>query len=429
MPDSREMPWQQRDSLSERVKLMCEWQRRFDAGERPNISELCRMYGVSRETGHKWIKRFVDAGCDFRALDERSRRPATNPRAASLVVQDLVVEARKRRPKWGPVLLRRWLVDRYPRHAFPGTSTIGAILRRRGMTAPRKRRRRANGPPLITPPFPECTRPNATWCMDFKGWFRTLDREKCYPFTLLDAFSRFLLRCEALLEPNGDAVRTILDSAFREYGLPAAIRSDGGPPFFATNAPSGLSMLGVWLLRLGITLECIAPAKPQQNGRLERFHRTLKHELDIAIDVVAQQRLCDEFRGVYNFERPHSALELATPGSVFRSSRIRYPRMLLRGDAGGLHSECVDHRGRITWRRQRIFISEAFVGEWLTLWPAEGRRWEVYFGSICIGVLDESRAPFRFQPLRRPRKSTMRLAYSPDESVRHVNAQKRQGSS
>ena len=408
------MPWQERDSLSERVKLVCEWRRRFDAGERVNIAELCRMHGVSRETGHKWIKRFRDAGQDFRALEQQSRKPLTNPRAASLAMQDFVVEARKRHPKWGPVLLRRWLVDRHPRHSFPGTSTIGAILRRRGMTVPRKQRRRGKARPVVTPPFPECTQPNATWCMDFKGWFRTLDREKCYPFTLLDAFSRFLLRCEALLEPDGDAVRAILDSAFREYGLPDAIRSDGGPPFFATNAPSGLSSVGVWLLRLGITLECIAPAKPQQNGRLERFHRTFKHEIDIADEVLAQRRLCDEFRRVYNFERPHSALQLATPGSVYRSSRTRYPRMLLRDDGGGVHSERVDHRGRIAWRRQRVFISEAFVGEWLTLWPAEGGRWEIYFGSICLGVLDESRAPLHFQPTRRPRKSTMRLAYSPE---------------
>jgi len=408
------MPWEERDALSERVKFICEWQRRFDAGEPINVAELCRMHGISRETGHKWIRRFRDAGHDFRALEERSRRPATNPRAASLAVQDLVVEARKRYPKWGPLLLRRWLVDRHPREVFPGTSTIGAILRRRGMTTPRKRRRRAKAPALITPPFPECTRPNSTWCMDFKGWFRTLDGEKCYPFTLLDAFSRFLLRCEALTEPDGDAVRSILDSAFREYGLPEAMRSDGGPPFFATNAPSALSSVAIWLLRLGITLECIAPAKPQQNGRLERFHRTLKLELRTAADVVAQRRVCDEFRGVYNFERPHSALGLATPGSVYRSSRLRYPRPLLAADTGGLHSERVDHRGRIAWRRQRIFISEAFVGEWLTLWPAEGSRWEVYFGAICIGVLDESRAPLLFQPTRRPRNATMRLTYVPE---------------
>jgi transposase InsO family protein len=286
------------------------------------------------------------------------------------------------------------------------------ILKRRGMTVPRRKRRPERSRVVVTPPFPECVSPNMTWCMDFKGWFRTGDTEKCYPFTLLDAYSRFLLRCEALVETNGDAVRSILDSAFREFGLPTAIRSDGGPPFFVSNGAATLGAVAVWLLRLGIILECIAPGKPQQNGKLERFHKTLKHEMDIGEDIAAQQRLCDQFRCRYNHERPHTALDLETPGRVYRSSRQRYPRALLPGTVGGQHCERVDQRGRIMWRRERVHIGEAFAGEWLELWPGDRECWDVYFGAICLGRLDDTTGAARFQPMRRPRKTTMRLAYS-----------------
>src|SRR5262249_55101260 len=163
-------------------------------------------------------------------------------------MEDLVVRTRKLHTKWGPRLLRRWLVDRYPRLTIPSASCVAAILKRRGMTTPRRRGLRAAERGVATPPFPECPGPNTTLCLDFKGWFRTGDSEKCYPFTLLEAYSRYLLRCEALLHPDGDAVRSILDSAFREYGLPVAIRSDGGTPFFAPNGAATLGQVAVWLL-------------------------------------------------------------------------------------------------------------------------------------------------------------------------------------
>jgi len=183
-------------------------------------------------------------------MQERSRRPSSNPRAVSLDMQDRLVAARKQHPRWGPLKLRAWLVERHPQISFPSVSGIGAVLRRRGMTAARKPRRGAAVSATICAPFADCEHPNDVWCMDFKGWFHTHDSVKCYPFTLIDALSRMLLRCEALTEPNGDFVRHILDSAFREYGLPKRLRSDGGPPFFSAASPASLSKLGVWLLRL-----------------------------------------------------------------------------------------------------------------------------------------------------------------------------------
>ena len=402
------MPWRKTNPVSERAKFLLEWERRWQAGQgRVDVAELCRQSGVSRQTGYVWIRRYQDAGRDLRAAEERSRRPRTNPRATSLDVQDLIVCTRKAYPKWGPLKLRRLLVERFPHLRVPSVSAIAVILRRRGLAAARPRRPPRRIPIPVAPPFPDCTAANDVWCMDFKGWFRTHDGEKCYPFTLLDGLSRMLLRCEALLAPTGDAVRTILDSAFREYGLPRRLRSDGGPPFFAASSPATLSTVSVWLLRLGITLECIAPAQPQQNGRLERFHRTLKREMDVARDCRTQQRAFDTFRGRYNYERPHAALALATPASVYRRSRQRYPRPLLTSDRGR-HCERADRHGAIAWHRRRLFIGEAFAYEYLDLWPSDGEQWDVYFGHISIGVIDAANE--RFVPRRRS-KGPMRLAY------------------
>jgi putative transposase len=409
------MPWKETDALSERAKFALEWKRRWEAseGDRVDMAELCRIFGISRQTGYLWVRRYEGSGFDLRALEDQSRKPLHNPRAVPIEMQDFIVRARKEFPKWGPVPLRQWLVERNPGHVIPSASTIAGILRRRGFAARRLARRARGTPVTVTPPFPECVAPNQTWSMDFKGWFKMGTGEKCYPFTLLDAFSRFLLRCEALLMPTGDAVRSILDSAFKEYGLPKAIRSDGGPPFFASKSPCALSKLSIWLLRLGITLECIAPAKPQQNGRLERFHRTLKRFVDPADDLPHQQRAFDGFRGEYNHERPHAALGLATPFSVHRKSPRRYPCKLLRPDEmvdDVTHVELVDKYGFLRWNRRRLFIGEAFAYERLQLWPSDDTRWEAYFGPICLGHFDANRLSDGFVPTRRPRHDTMRLS-------------------
>jgi putative transposase len=403
--------------MSERVAFVTEWQRRWEAtkGRRVNVAELCRKHGVSRQSGYKWLRRFREADLDIRVLDDQSRRPHSNPRAVPEELADLIVAARKQIPEWGPVLLRAWLVDKHPRVAFPSARCIGDILRRRGLTASKRLRRR--GPPAaIQPPFPDCTRPGDVWSMDFKGWFRTGDGEKCFPLTLLDGYSRFLLRCEAFTHPTTQDVERVLDSAFREFGLPKRIRTDGGPPFFAPGSPLSLSRLGVWLLRLGIVLECIAPAEPQQNGRLERFHRTLKRETPIRSDARTQQRAFDEFRRRYNFERPHTQLGLQPPWSVFRRSSRKYPRALLRTEAFGPgFSERADRSGFVYWRKHRIFIGEAFAYEWISFWPTDSPKWEVYFGDLLIGhLMPKSRSPFA--GLRRAR-GPMRLSYLDEDRL------------
>jgi transposase InsO family protein len=410
------MPWQTTDPVKERTKFILEWETRWQQHEgQVNVAELCRAFGISRQAGYGWIRRYQEAGADLQALARRSRRPHTSPAAIPPDVQDVVVALRKQHPRWGPRKLRAWLVTRYPRVPMPGPRAIGAILRRRGLVTPRRRRRGHAVP--ITAPFAACDHPNAVWCVDFKGWFRTRDGEKCYPLTLIDAYSRYLLRCEVLAEPNGREVEYVFDSAFREFGLPAAIRSDNGPPFASTGA-GGLTPLNVWWLRLGLRVERIEPGKPAQNGRQERFHRTLKLEVKPASSLRMQQRAFDVFRREYNQERPHEALHQATPASVYQPSRQHYLRPLETPHSPFPSADTcrAEKGGFIRWHRRRIFLSAALTGEYVALSPADDGRWHVYFGPILLGSLDEAHLQRGLiRPPRRKRRgalSTMSLVNS-----------------
>jgi putative transposase len=400
MPDSGSMPWKETDAMKERVKLVLEWERRWDAGEGDvNVAELCREFGISRETGYYWIRRYRAADHDVRAVIERSRRPLTSPSRVDEKLEDFIVETRKLFPKWGPQKLRDYMVRRWPQHAFPSASTMGEILKRRGLTRPRLRRGRASW--ALTQPFAECIGPNATWCVDFKGHFRTQDGVRCYPLTLIDAHSRYLLRCEGLLEPDGKAVQRIFDTAFTEFGLPAAIRSDNGPPF-ASVAAAGLSQLSVWWTRLGIRIERIQPGKPQQNGRLERFHRTLKSDAIAPprANLRAQQRAFDLFRREYNEERPHESLNGETPASAYECSPRPYPRPLLRFEEQAWDRRAtVDKDGFISWGSHRVFVTTALRHEDVIL-VHDDDQWEVKFGPHSLGWLDHPAPRVRGQLAR-----------------------------
>lgn len=325
------MTWKATDAMKERTKFVLEWERRWNEAEGGpvNMAELCRMFGISRQTGYKWVTRYRESGHDLRAVAERSRRPKQSPNSLPVELQDLIVAARKHWLRWGPRKLHRPLVEANPGKPIPSASVIAKVLKQRGLTSPRRRRRTRPVVGIATP-FLGCDAPNAVWCMDFKGWFLTADGRRCYPLTLLDAYSRYLLRCEALVDPDGKHVQPILDSAFQEFGLPVAIRSDGGPPF-ASSGPALLTALSVWLLKLGLRVEIIAPSKPQQNGRLERLHRTLKAETASPPDDDdrAQQRRFDYWRHEYNVARPHEALGQRRPASVYVASRRSYPRPLI----------------------------------------------------------------------------------------------------
>jgi len=394
------MPWAKTDAMKERVKFALEWERRWKQthGGRVDMSELCRMFGISPPTGYLWIRRYRDAGHDLRALQDRSRRPHSNPRAIAPHVEEFIVDARKERPRWGARKLRAWLADRYPGRVWPSASCIADILKRRGLAVPRRRRRRVVP---LTQPFAACDRPNAVWCVDFKGWFRTGDGEKCYPLTLIDAYSRYLLRCEGVIDPDGHRVQRIFDSAFREFGLPSTIRSDNGPPFASTGA-GGLTALSVWWLRLGIRLERIEPGKPQQNGRQERFHLTLKLDVPPARDLCAQQRAFDSYRVDYNEERPHEALGQKPPATAYERSRRSYPRPQMHVDVP-------------LYCHQVAVESHALALESVALFPLDGGRWQVSYGPIELGTIDDAHLDRGLIRPRRRRTSIQRLSL--DEEV------------
>src|SRR5437660_2764349 len=298
------MGWKETCGMEERFRLIEEWKK-----EEWSFAELCRRYGVSAKTGYKCVKRYEAEGIE--GLRERSRAPHGHSHEVLKEVAEAVVEARRQRPHWGPVKLRKRLSEEAPEISWPAVSTIGEILQRAGLTVARKRRRKAS--PSETP-LQHADGPNAVWCGDYKGWFRCQDGSRCDPLTISDAFSRFLLRCQAVKAMDTANAQGVFEAAFREYGLPAAIRTDNGEPF-ASVGLGGLSALSVWWMKLGIRVERIQPGKPQQNGRHERMHRTLKQATaqPPARNLRWQQQAFDEFRQEYNYERPHEALELKKP--------------------------------------------------------------------------------------------------------------------
>lgn len=366
------------------MQFIREWQK-----SETSMAALCRAFGISRQTGYKWVRRyfeFEEEG-DPALLQDRSRRPLTSPTAVDEAVVDLIIRARKARPHWGPRKLHAWLGERY---TMPAASTIGEILKRHGLV--KRRRRRVHTPPY-TKPFAQCSAPNSVWCVDFKGHFKTRDGVRCYPLTIMDAFSRFLIRCEGVLDPDAENVLPIFESAFREFGLPAAIRSDNGPPFASTGA-GGLTSLSVWWLKLGIAHERIAPGKPQQNGRHERMHRTLKQETAMPprADLRAQQRAFDLFRRVYNEERPHEALDQRAPTTEYAPSTRQFfdpSRASFRKI--DIEQVLVDRDGFIRWGRAKILIARALADELVDFYPAGDRQWEVRFGQVPLGIIDETR--------------------------------------
>jgi putative transposase len=396
-------------AIHHRQQFIADWAADARVG-RVNFAALCRAYGVSRETGYKWLRRFLETGGRRDALADRSRRPLSNPGAVPEDVVDLVIKARKARPYWGPVALRLWLINRGEDEAsLPAPSTIGSILKRHGLVRPRQKRRRTS-PTMPGKPSVEANCPNDVWAVDYKGQFRTADGQLCYPLTLVDCFSRYLLRCEGLPSTDERRARQVLESAFREYGLPARIRSDNGSPFASTGV-GGLTKLSVWWIKLGIRHERIEPGKPQQNGRLERFHRTLKRETASPprASMRAQQRAFDVFRGRYNEERPHQALGGAVPDEL----HVPSSRRLLSDPpdptyAPNWEMRRVTRGGTVSWDRGPIAVGKVLAGEVVGVKPIDHDKVEFYFGPVMLGYYDPARFERRLirpRPKRKKRRS------------------------
>lgn len=352
-----------------------------------SMSELCRQFGISRKTGYEVLRRWRSGGAE--ALAPRSHAPHHCPHALGDASREAVLALRRRYPSWGPKKLRAFLqAHADPALVVPAASTIGALLRREGLSVARKRRRRA--PPCSVSPFAQAL-PNDVWSMDFKGWFRTGDGRRCDPFTLQDQASRYLLRVVAVPRPDTPHVWPVLDAAFREFGLPRAIRSDNGAPFASAGA-AGLSGLAVRLIKAGVRPERIAPASPQQNGRLERLHRTLKDETanPPAASLKAQADRFVRFRKTYNEERPHEALDMAPPAAVYSYSSRPWSGRLRSPDYDqGTCVRRVRHNGEIKWRGTTVYVSTALVGEPVGIEEADTGQFELRYGPVFIGYITE----------------------------------------
>jgi transposase InsO family protein len=365
---------------------------------------LCDRYGISRETGYVWKRRYEAEG--VAGLAERSRAPrrhgATTP--AELVVR--IIEVRKRKPYWGPKKLLAILTAEDPAAPWPSASTVAEILRREGLSEPRRRRRRAL---TIDQPFAEVAAANDAWCIDFKGWFRTGDGARCDPVTVSDAFSRYLLGLQ-IVAPVTEAVEPVMDGLFREHGLPRAIRSDNGPPFASTGA-GGLSRLSVRWAKMGIRLERIYPGKPQQNGRHERMHGTLKAQTcdPPAATAAEQQARFEAFRAEFNDERPHEALGQRQPKQFYSASSRSYPQRIDDPSYGPDEQvRRVRSSGEIKWRGAMRFISEALIGEAVGIREREDGHWLVRFADVPLVLIDRSSGKVaRFGPGRPPRAKTI----------------------
>jgi transposase InsO family protein len=378
------MPWQENRVEEQRLAVV------KDREDGLSISELAEINGVSRKTIYKWLERYEGQGLE--GLSDLSRRPHDSPNQVSAEVEAAIVAARQRW-KWGPGKLRVKLIQQDSAQQWPAVSTIAAVLKAKGLVVSRRNRPRT---PVQRPPYAAADGPNAVWCADYKGYFRCGDGTRIDPLTITDANSRYLLRCQIVERTGYDNAQVVFEAAFREYGLPAVIHTDNGVPF-ASVAPGGLSQLSIWFVKLGIVPERSRPGCPQDNGRHERMHRTLKQATARPPQATArlQQKAFYEFQQEYNEERPHEALDNHTPQSCYQASPRCYPRRVPELEYGDLmETRRISQQGSLKWNGERTFISEVFAYETLGLRVIDERWLEVYYGPIRLGWLDGYRHGF-----------------------------------
>ncbi len=379
------MPWKEVKPMEQKVLFIADWIKKLYP-----FSVLCERYGISRKTGYKWIKRFQISGLD--GLNEASRKPHHSPEQTPYPVRQAIIELRQRGSMiLGPKKIRALLQQRFPSEKPPSKTTIYKILHSEGLIQPRRRRRRID-------PFPQPFSPvndvNDVWSADFKGQFRLQDKKWCYPLTVMDHHSRYLLGCQAVPGPRFAETQSVFKGLFRKYGLPKRIRTDNGVPFARTTV-AGLSRLAVWWITLGILPERIEPGKPQQNGRHERMHRTLKQAAvkPPEKDWREQQKRFDHFVYDYNYERPHEALEQKPPASRYQASSREYT------DTPGdptypdyFEVRPVQKNGTLNCKGHMIYVAEVLKGHRVGLCEIADGVWEIYFGPVLLGSYDERNA-------------------------------------
>jgi putative transposase len=372
------------------------------------MTALCEEFGISRKTGYKLFERYQHCGVE--GLTDRSRRPHRHANQLPLVIEQQIVRLKKKYPKWGAPKLREKLRPLCAPLQLPAICTVHAVLDRHGLVHRRRRRRR---PTLTSTPRAHATEPNALWCADYKGEFMLGDSRYCYPLTISDFASRYLLSCEALETTKGVFAFPIFERVFQEFGLPDAIRTDNGLPFASAHALYGLSKLSVWWLRLGIRLERIEPGHPEQNGRHERVHLTLKTEATrpAAANVLQQQMRFDKFLDQYNRERPHQALAMKVPADLYQPSRRVYHGLEELDYPFHDFSVTVTHCGRICFKTRKINLSHVFAGQTVGVKQVEEHLWLVSFMEYDLGYFDDQTC--RLEPINNPFGPTV-LPMSPE---------------
>lgn len=375
------MPWKEVQPMDQKLLFIADHLR-----EVTTFSDLCHRYGISRKTGYKWVARYAELGLE--GLQDQSRRPRKHPLRTPHTVRKAIIELRSgRRDPPGPKKIRVLLEQNHPDWDIPSQTTIYNILAEEGLIHPQRRRKRV---PAGQQPFTAVRQPNDVWSADFKGQFKTRDGTWCYPLTVMDHQSRYLLACRNFEGTRLEQTKKAFEALFREFGLPWRIRTDNGVPF-ASNSPGGLSQLSKWWIRLGIVPERIEPGKPQQNGRHERMHKTLKAATVIPPSPTAQlqQQEFDAFRRKYNNERPHEGLGQKTPASIYIPSARPMPDKLPELEyPGHFRVALVHHSGIICHQGHRVYIAGLLKGEKVGVEEAADGVWDVFYGPLRLGSFD-----------------------------------------
>lgn len=374
------MPWPETSVMDQRASFIAAYERR----EAP-MSRLCEHHGISRKTGYKWLRRYKAFG--LAGLANLSRARLTIAHRIDPALASAVRDLRRQRPSWGPKKLLIALEREDPVTAWPAASTVGDLLHREGLSQPRRRKVKTprSGAALIEP-----TAPNESWSADFKGWFRTGDGVRCEPFTLSDGYSRYLLVCEAVARVTMAEVQPLMIRAFREHGLPRALRTDNGPPFARRDGLGGLTQFSVWLLMLDIWPDRIAPRRPDQNGRHERMHRVLQEDAanPPAATLAGQQARLDAWRVDYNTCRPHEALGQRCPAALYCGSPRSYPALIRPWDyPADHHVRPVLGDGYIHWRDGTVYLSGALRGQTVAVARRDDGDWAIRFRGFDLAVL------------------------------------------
>jgi len=399
------MPWKVNCVMDLKIKLITDW-----LTENFNPMQLARIHGVSRKTVYKWIKRYRKD--PENGLKDLSRAPQTNPNAVPEATKKMIIATKVNYPHLGPRKVIGVLRRQFPGQYLPAISTAGEILKDAGFVRPRRRRAKVAANVL---PFQSCEAPNSVWSADYKGDFNLGDKTRCYPLTVTDNYSRYLLACQALRNTNYENAKAVFERLFYQYGLPEAIRTDNGSPF-ASTAFGGLSRLSAWWVRLGILPERIEKGKPNQNGRHERMHRSLK---DGAINparysINTQQVAFDQYVSEYNHIRPHEALNDQVPADVYGPSRRqvlgKIPVIYYGSD---YEVRTVRHNGEIKWQGRLIYLSQVFIKEPIGLKQVDENRWGIYYSFYLLGYWNQRKQ--KLEPAKY--ESNVSVSNEPDVAV------------